>query len=98
MERLVFWLAKLTITILDLFEPQGLEFYIFKKDWHDYLAVRLNAPLVVISDKQNIEDGNEFIFKVSLDTCILFTRTEIFKNFKLKVLGFGFEITRQQGY
>lgn len=97
MEKLVFLLSKVAGAFLDTFKAHGFEFFLRKEDHFNYILARIKAPSLIVREKRGTDD-NGFVFNLSFDTSLLVVDTEIIKSLEVRVLGFGFQIVKQEGY
>ena len=101
MEKLVFLLSKVAGAFLDTFKDHGFEFFLRKEDHFNYILARIKAPSLIVREKRGTDDNdfdNGFVFNLSFDTSLLVVDTEIIKSLEVRVLGFGFQIVKQEGY
>lgn len=74
-----------------------------EKDWYDYWRFNLFFPWAGKQERRNyhsfdcVEEGAEYGFKLPTQ-CILAYEKDIFWEFRLRLLGFGFGVTRQWSY
>jgi hypothetical protein len=98
-EKLVFLMAIVIIKFKELFEDTGLRIVIFSKDPCNYLRLIIYAPHLQASTRMDwISSERVEELTLSFDTCLFFSKSDIYKTFTIKLLGFGFNIARQTGY
>lgn len=78
-----------------------MNFEIFRKNfggYFNYFFIALSVPIVIIGKKDESFYSLRYLFKFEFPTTLLLTKDEISWNFRVCVLGFGFEIYRQWDY
>ena len=90
-------LSKIVGAFLDTFKAHGFEFFLHKEDDFNYLLMRIKSPSLIVREKRSVYDES-FVLNLSFDTSLLLVNTNIIKSLEIRVLGFGLQIVKQEGY